>query len=1011
MFREIRNIIVEDNSRSGVQAADQTSEPWSTPPQRMVSRRPHSVELPNGSNGILVMPEVPTYNGGTRTLTPPLPGSSIGRPDQPFSLSLSRSPRVKPPVQPKPEGLHGKIVAGSGHSSNGHSDSVPTDVLSERFAKLRMSKHADATELQIPRNPKREAYVELPLPSSHNSVLSASPLPGLSTVSFAPTSTSEITKPSGPRNMPTASSPPPHPPKIPLNTQLGASLPRAPSPTYSPARNMQNPANIDPPRSTPRSMIGTGGRSNSQTMSSASSHPPGVNGETNSYFPRPASGTTNPASTQSRPADLPSEAAISAEKLYDYLRMFDILLIDVRSREEFDQGHIFTKSVMCVEPLGLKPGVSADELEERLIISPESEQALFERRNEFDLIVYYDQSTRSNRYLSGPRATTNASALRALHDTIYEFNYCKELKRPPVLLIGGLDAWVDLVGYQALQSSKTVALIGATRAGRFKRGPGRPISRVPLASSNSSLEVRKRRLRVYNPLNADEEKAWLEKARREGVEAPEYQHATSDGEEDAEQSVVEEPISPLVHSYEDFLRKFPEPSAIQQSMVVPNPPSSLPVRYPDPPIPSAPSRPAPALPRPSYSGVSERGTAQQTQSSRHPSSAPPPLYTSNALAPHLKLPRTGLINFSVTCYMNATIQCLLATIPLSQFFLDNRWRGFLQKNWKGSNGIMPEIYANLIRSMWKNDVQAIRPSSLRNFCARLNKEWGVDRQQDAKEFFDFLVDCLHEDLNINWERTPLRPLTIEQEMQRERTPVHIVSKTEWDRYCHRESSFVSNLFAGQHASRLRCTTCRNTSTTYEAFYSISVEIPRSGKGDIRDCLRSYCQEEMLSGDEVWKCPHCKCEREATKQIIITRAPQFLLIHFKRFSASKTESARKVHTPIDFPLHGLNMEPYMIPAPSPEVARQVAKISGGDGRVVDPAITPPYQYDAYAVMRHLGQSGNGGHYISLVKDSTRGCWRKFDDERATDFDPSKLRNDQRLQNEQAYLVFYVRSAAR
>ena len=131
--------------------------------------------------------------------------------------------------------------------------------------------------------------------------------------------------------------------------------------------------------------------------------------------------------------------------------------------------------------------------------------------------------------------------------------------------------------------------------------------------------------------------------------------------------------------------------------------------------------------------------------------------------------------------------------------------------------------------------------------------------KDAKEFFDFLVDCLHEDLNINWQRTPLRPLTFAEEMQRERMPVPKVSRIEWDRYCHREESFISSSFAGQHASRLRCTTCQRTSTTYEAFYSISVEIPTSGTGDIYSCLRSYTQEEMLSGDEVWKCPYCKCE--------------------------------------------------------------------------------------------------------------------------------------------------------
>lgn len=371
----------------------------------------------------------------------------------------------------------------------------------------------------------------------------------------------------------------------------------------------------------------------------------------------------------------------------------------------------------------------------------------------------------------------------------------------------------------------------------------------------------------------------------------------------------------------------------------------------------------------------------------------------------MKLPRTGLRNFGVTCYMNATIQCLSATVIMSKFFIDNRFRYYLQKNWKGSQGIMPGLYANLIRSLWKNDVEVIVPTSFRNFCGRLNREWAIDRQQDAKEFFDFLVDCLHEDLNINWQRTPLRPLTFEEEMQRERMPVPKVSKIEWDRYSHREESFISSLFAGQHASRLRCTTCQRTSTTYEAFYSISVEIPTSGSADIYQCLQSYCKEEMLSGDEVWKCPYCKKERVATKQIILTRAPQILVVHFKRFSASKTQSARKIHTPIDFPLHGLQMDRFMI-SHGPPANGETAN-SGG---ALSPT-TGPFIYDAYAVLRHMGSTLSGGHYISLVRDAYRGCWRRFDDERVTDFDPRDLRHADRLQNEQAYIVFYERVPAR
>ena len=361
--------------------------------------------------------------------------------------------------------------------------------------------------------------------------------------------------------------------------------------------------------------------------------------------------------------------------------------------------------------------------------------------------------------------------------------------------------------------------------------------------------------------------------------------------------------------------------------------------------------------------------------------------------------------------MNATIQCLLATIPLSQLFLDNRWRDYLQKNWKGSNGILPGIFANLILNLWCDDCTEIRPSSMRNLCGRLNKEWGVDRQQDAKEFFDFVVDCLHEDLNIHWERTPLRPLTTKEEMQREYIPIRQDSKIEWQRYSHREQSPISDFFAGQHASRLRCTTCRNTSTTYEAFYSISVEIPRSSitQGwDIHDCLRSYTQEERLSKDEMWKCPHCKCEREATKQITITRAPMFLVVHFKRFEMRRGESAKKVHTPIHFPLFGLDMGPYTLPPPS---QRELQQADPNHEHFPELATTGPYLYDAYAVMRHLGSSGNGGHYISLVRDASRGCWRKFDDDRVADFDPAKLKSDQRLQNEQAYILFYCRAPAR
>ncbi|KAH3095739.1 hypothetical protein KXV36_004399 [Aspergillus fumigatus] len=877
------------------------------------------------------------------------------------------------------------------------------DLLAQRFAKLRASPYP--VNGQNHPNKGQNGATTTPSPPKYSNDYPPRPF---SYIQQSSQSSANLTSPSrrplGPRNMGTNHDLPNPPPKIPLNT----SLPRAPDPAYSPIWTVPSQPPSNPPRTSTESSRPVNPRY-SQLANSPRGSPSRGGLDDNPYRSTTPNGVHHVKEARSSSADLPHSTTITAQALLEYLRKYNVLLIDVRPREEFDGGHIYAKSIICIEPVALKENVSAEELEERLVVSPEHEQSLFERRNEFDLVVYYDQKTDSVSYLAGSPVGTTAPHLRALHDTLYEFNEYKPLKdaRPPALLLGGLDAWIDLFGQQSLATSTTAAVMGSIQAKRPAMRPGRPLGRVPtMASANSSLEVRKRRLREYKPLNPEELTAWMEKSKNEEIDTSTYieeEVLTEEPEDASEQQ--EPPVTPFVHTYEDFLRRFPEPHAIQESMIVPHSQPSIPSSTPNyaAPVPVVPSRPPPAVPRPSYSGVSD-GRQIQAPLERQNSATKTALYTPSSMLSRLKLPRTGLTNFGVTCYMNSTIQCLSATVMLSKFFIDNRFRFYVQKNWKGSQGIMPGLFANLIRSLWKNDVEVIMPTSFRNFCGRLNQEWAIDRQQDAKEFFDFVVDCLHEDLNINWQRTPLRPLTFEEEMQRERMPVPKVSKIEWDRYCHREESFISSLFAGQHASRLRCTTCKRTSTTYEAFYSISVEIPHTGTGDIYQCLRSYCQEELLSGDEVWKCPYCKCQRVATKQIIITRAPQILVIHFKRFSASKTQSARKIHTPIDFPLHGLRMDDFVISA-NPG--------SATDDRAADmtSATTGPFTYDAYGVLRHIGSTMGSGHYISLVRDAQRQCWRKFDDERATDFNPRDLRFKDRLQNEQAYIVFYERVPAK
>lgn len=805
--------------------------------------------------------------------------------------------------------------------------------------------------------------------------------------SFQANGTNTIARPGGPRDMP--------PPSLPAKLPLAATeMPKPPDPTFSAALSARASREVHrPPTERKQTYYGQpiANISNPQLQRHKEENQP--------YRPRTPNGVNHAIVQKSNSAEIPHHDMIDAETLSTYIRKYNVLIVDIRDRTQFDEGHIFATSILCIEPLSLKEGTSAEMLEERLVLSPDNEQNLFTRRNEFDIVVYHDQSTSDNSYLRGSPIMTKAPHLRAFFDTLYEFNEYKPLKdgRPPALLRGGLDAWVDLMGSHSLATSKTAAMLGTTRQ-RPATSAGRPVGRQRLVSTNSRFEVRDRRLRNHKFLNEDEQLAWRQQAEQEQVVANDEPHI-SDGDYVDDEP---EPVSPFVPDYESFLRRFP--SMEQQSMVTPaRRPAVPPKRYEPPTVPSMPSRPTPAVPRPSYTGQAEI-IQPSAPLARVTSSTKQPLYSSASRMLSKRLPRTGLTNFGVTCYMNSTLQCLSATVPLANFFLDDyAYRQNLQKNWKGSSGIMPEIFANVIRSLWRDDVDMIKPTTFRNFCGRMNREWVIDRQQDAKEFFDFLVDCLHEDLNIAWQRTPLKPLTEEQELQREKYKITDAAPIEWARYEHRDRSFISSLFAGQHASRLRCLTCRNTSTTYEAFYSISIEIPRSGIGDIYRCLESYTKEERLAPDERWKCPHCKCERDATKQIILTRLPQFLVIHFKRFSAGRSDGGgtRKVHTPIEFPLRNLNMDRYVLSPSAPPT-------NGADKNdSPDPATLPPFSYDCYGVLRHLGSSGDGGHYVSLVKDQGRGSWRRFDDERHHDFDPSQLGSRDRLQNGEAYIVFFQR----
>ncbi|KAI9792202.1 MAG: CSN-associated deubiquitinating enzyme Ubp12 [Peltula sp. TS41687] len=148
-----------------------------------------------------------------------------------------------------------------------------------------------------------------------------------------------------------------------------------------------------------------------------------------------------------------------------------------------------------------------------------------------------------------------------------------------------------------------------------------------------------------------------------------------------------------------------------------------------------------------------------------------------------------------------------------------------------------------------------------------------------------------------------------------------------------------------------------------------------------DCLDEFGKEEILSESDAWNCPRCKEFRRASKKLELWKAPDILVVHLKRFSASRG-LRDKLEIRVDFPVEGLDLK------------ERVALKEDGKSTI----------YDLIAVDNHYGGLG-GGHYTAMAKSFIDGNWYDYNDTMAT------KRTPQEAVTSAAYLLFYRRRSDR
>lgn len=64
--------------------------------------------------------------------------------------------------------------------------------------------------------------------------------------------------------------------------------------------------------------------------------------------------------------------------------------------------------------------------------------------------------------------------------------------------------------------------------------------------------------------------------------------------------------------------------------------------------------------------------------------------------------------------MNSVLQCMSGTIPLSRYFLDGSYKSGINKdNPLGSEGVLAEAFAGVIRNLWSGEYGFIAPQTIK----------------------------------------------------------------------------------------------------------------------------------------------------------------------------------------------------------------------------------------------------------------------------------------------------------
>lgn len=339
----------------------------------------------------------------------------------------------------------------------------------------------------------------------------------------------------------------------------------------------------------------------------------------------------------------------------------------------------------------------------------------------------------------------------------------------------------------------------------------------------------------------------------------------------------------------------------------------------------------------------------------------------------------GLINSGNLCFLNATLQALLACSPFIQLLHELRTRKIPKVGYPTLTAFA-EFIADFDMpngSSLKKDAK--RPTMFEGVLKIFTPDVpssisGRARQEDAQEFLSFIMDRMHDELlklegqssSINGNKSSVVSSAEDDEWE----TVGRKNKSAVTRTQSFVPSELSDIFGGQLRSLVKASG-KKPSATVQPYLLLHLDICPEAVRTIEDALHLFSVPESLEG---YRASATGKAGTASKSIQIQKLSKIMILHLMRFSYGNQGSA-KLHKSVHFPLE-LVLGRDLLVSPSVE------------GR----------KYELVATITHHGREPSKGHYTADAR-YPNGQWLRFDDNSVIHIDENQVLHDH------AYVLFY------